>query len=78
MLLTGKLVRLLQIDVPNTLSPNTLSPASTTEISTVQHNQSAGYLTAVIAVLAIALLGTTAGWIVTCVVAWRRSSNKSW
>ncbi len=47
-------------------------------MATAQQDQSesagdGGYQTAVIAVLAIALLGTAAGWIVTCVVAWRRS-----
>ncbi len=52
-----------------------------TEMGTAQQDQSAGdggYQTVVIAVLAIALLGTAAGWIVvTCVVAWRRSSNNN-
>ncbi len=49
-------------------------------MATAQQDQSTcdgGYQTAVIAVLAIALLGTAAGWIVTCVVAWRRSSKNN-
>ncbi len=49
-------------------------------MATAPQDQSAGdggYQTVVIAVLAIALLGTATGWIVTCVVAWRRSSKNN-
>ncbi len=56
-----------------------VTPEFNTEMATAPQDQSAGdggYQTVVIAVLAIALLGTAAGWIVTCVVAWRRSSIK--
>ncbi len=66
------------INVP--IPPNIATPARNTEMATAPQDQSAGdggYQTVVIAVLAIALLGTATGWIVTCIVAWRRSSKNN-
>ncbi len=56
---------------PNTEAP---VPTTTTEEQSTSYSETS---TALIALLAIALLATTVGWMLTCVVVWRKSHTES-